>query len=423
MIANEKEGRVLQLQTEVECAQKDLNSFKQHAEIEVKALTEKLQKSREELDQVKHSSEEQLAQLRSESAAALKEAETSVLVMKAAVEAAEAKYADLKKANYEESMNESKSELALMQQQFDKAQDQIGAAAQELSTLTAKHASEMKEIEIRHATVLTDSTQYHEVAKVEFERGAKEQAAKQDNLNKSLVKVQEELKNSAVHQSTSEKNLKECKEASTEKISKLNGEIQKLESALGSKKSDLDATKANLAATTTAYSALSAQHNQLKIKTDQLTQQLEAEVSQTQERKQKVRAYVDNLNVEKRDMEAVKQGLIDQLFASKSKITQLENQIVSEEMKLKKEEMRFNTAKQMAVVELEQEQQDYATKVEAQEALFALQVQETQRLQGLLDEHARATAEEVRTRTMYSFVSHNRHLHPYGLVDSHEDFL
>ena len=216
------------------------------------------------------------------------------------------------------------------------------------------------------------------------------------DLEIALNKSKENAQNLMDKLGVAENNLKVYKEGSIQKISDFSVEIQKLESSVASKKSDLDATRANLAATTTAYSALSAQHNQLKLKADQLTQQLEAEINLTQDRKAKVRAYVDNLNAEKREMEVVRQGLSEELLVSGSKISTLESQIEAEEMKLKREEIRFNSARQMAIVELEQQQQEFNLKFEAQEHQFNMQVVETQRLQGLLDEHARATAEEVR---------------------------
>jgi chromosome segregation ATPase len=194
-----------------------------------------------------------------------------------------------------------------------------------------------------------------------------------------------------------EKALADAIEAAAKKATAMTAEMQEVEAALGTKRSDFDATKANLAATTTAYSALSAQHNQLKAKTDLLTQQLEAEVQQTQERKLKVRAYVDNLNVEKKEMENVKQGLVEQLGAAGARISALEAQLLVEEQKLKREEQHVATTKQTAFLEQEQLQQEHAARLEAQEGFLIAQKQETARLQGLLDEHARATAEEVRS--------------------------
>ena len=409
-IVKDKEGRLVELQMSLESAQKILHDLKVQKESEVKSLAEQLKESRKELEQAKHGFAEQLAKLTAESVTAPKEAEASALAMTAALGKAKAESAALI-TSHEGKVKELESMLAQMQSKLSEANQQIATAAEKLSDLTTQHVTKIKEIETEHSLKVAEHVQHDNVTKKDFEGRTQEQTAMQSNLEKNLVVSEEKLKSSTATQISLEKSLKELKESSEEKLSKLNGEIQKLESALGSKKADLDATKANLAATTTAYSALSAQHNQLKIKTDNLTQQLEAEVSQTQERKQKVRAYVDNLNVEKREMEVMKQGLLDQLAAAGAKASQLENQIAGEEMKLKKEEIRFNTARQMAAVELEQQQQDHASKIEAKEGLFVLQVNETKRLQGLLDEHARATAEEVCTMLLsVSDYHENRHI-------------
>ena len=390
----DKEGRLVELQKSLESAQKRLNDLKEQKETEIKSLADQLKDSRKELDQIKHDFADQVAKLTAQSLSGPKEAEASVAVMTAALEKVKAESIALK-SSHENKVKELESTLAQMQSKLLEANQQIVTAAEKLSNLTTQHGTEIKQLEIEHSRKLTEQDQHDDITKKDFEGRTQEQILVQVNLEKQLIIAEEKLKSSAGNQTSLEKSMKELKESSEEKISKLNGEIQKLESALGGKKADLDSTKANLAATTTAYSALSAQHNQLKIKTDNLTQQLEAEVSQTQERKQKVRAYVDNLNVEKREMEVTKQGLLDQLAAAGAKASQLESQIAAEEMKLKKEEIRFNTARQMAAVELEQQQQDHVSKLEAQEGLFVLQVNETKRLQGLLDEHARATAEEV----------------------------
>jgi hypothetical protein len=49
-----------------------------------------------------------------------------------------------------------------------------------------------------------------------------------------------------------------------------------------------------------------------------------------------------------------------------------------------------------ATAEAERVQQDHTMQLVQERAVLAAQVVETKRLQGLLDEHARATAEEVR---------------------------
>jgi hypothetical protein len=196
----------------------------------------------------------------------------------------------------------------------------------------------------------------------------------------------------------SEKKLKDAlseAQSTSQRITHQKDEIQKLGNELGTKKSDLDATKANLAATTTAYSALSAQHSQLKMKVDHLTQQLESEVIQTQERKLKVRAYVDGINSEKREIEGSKLKLIEEMTALSARVTLLESQVRTEELKVQREESRFQAAKESSLLALEQQQQEHENQLEIQKGLEKLQKQETDRLQGLLDEHFRATAEEV----------------------------
>lgn len=240
----------------------------------------------------------------------------------------------------------------------------------------------------------------------ETEAGRLALAATLENCKKDLQDTSAQIQVLRQNLAASEKALVDAKEVASRKASAMSVDMQAVEAALGSKKSDFDAAKANLAATTTAYSALSAQHNQLKVKADLLTQQLEAEVQQTQERKLKVRAYVDNLNVEKKEMETVKQGIVEQLSAAGARISALEAQLLVEEQKLKREEQHVATTKQAAFLEQEQLQQEHAMRLAAQEALLVTQKQETARLQGLLDEHARATAEEVRLFLFISFANY-----------------
>jgi hypothetical protein len=49
-----------------------------------------------------------------------------------------------------------------------------------------------------------------------------------------------------------------------------------------------------------------------------------------------------------------------------------------------------------ALAEAERVEQDHAMQLSQERTVLAAQLVETKRLQGLLDEHARATAEEVR---------------------------
>jgi hypothetical protein len=46
---------------------------------------------------------------------------------------------------------------------------------------------------------------------------------------------------------------------------------------------------------------------------DSLTQQLESEIAQTQDRKLKVRAYVDNLNIEKKEIDGLRIKALEEL--------------------------------------------------------------------------------------------------------------
>ena len=332
------------------------------------------------------------------------EAEAAVVALKQEVIAVQQHAAEEKekkeKAEEDKEMVEKQvvaleSSLTVLQVQLESAQQTITEYTTQLSLLKEERVAELQVRDLEFTAAISERMEINTVAVNKLESDIAIQITLRSDLEIALNKSKENAQNLMDKLGVAENNLKVYKEGSIQKISDFSVEIQKLESSVASKKSDLDATRANLAATTTAYSALSAQHNQLKLKADQLTQQLEAEINQTQDRKAKVRAYVDNLNAEKREMELVRQGLSEELLVSGSKISTLESQIEAEEMKLKREEIRFNSARQMAIVELEQQQQEFNLKLEAQENQFNMQVVETQRLQGLLDEHARATAEEV----------------------------
>jgi chromosome segregation ATPase len=303
-----------------------------------------------------------------DSAAAPKEADKAVIQLTADLQAVRDELVKVKASHAEA--------LTSLQQQLGKSESSILEHTSELSKLAAEKDLTATKAEAEEASRVALAGTL-ETCKKELE----DSRAQIQTLKRDLV--------------ASEKALVDAKEVAAKKANAMSGEMQAVEAALGSKRSDFDAMKANLAATTTAYSALSAQHNQLKAKTDLLTQQLEAEVQQTQERKLKVRAYVDNLNVEKKEMETVKQGIVDQLSAAGARISALEAQLLVEEQKLKREEQHVATTKQTAFLEQEQLQQEHAMRLEAQEGLLVVQKKETARLQGLLDEHARATAEEV----------------------------
>lgn len=303
-----------------------------------------------------------------DSAAAPKEADKAVIQLTADLQAVRDELVKAKASHAEA--------LTSLQQQLGKSESSILEHTSELSKLAAEKDLTATKAEAAEASRVALAGTLETCRKELEDSRAQIQALKRD-----LV--------------ASEKALVDAKEVAAKKANAMSAEMQAVEAALGSKRSDFDATKANLAATTTAYSALSAQHNQLKAKTDLLTQQLEAEVQQTQERKLKVRAYVDNLNVEKKEMETVKQGIVDQLSAAGARISALEAQLLVEEQKLKREEQHVATTKQTAFLEQEQLQQEHAMRLEAQEGLLVVQKKETARLQGLLDEHARATAEEV----------------------------
>jgi chromosome segregation ATPase len=305
-----------------------------------------------------------------DSAAAPKEADKAVVQLTADLQAVRDELAKAKASHAEA--------LTSLQEKLEKSEGSILEKTSELSKLVAE-----KDL----IAIKADEAEASRVALAgnleAFRKETKDARAQILGLKHDLV--------------AAEKALADAKEAAAKKATAMTAEMQEVEAALGTKRSDFDATKANLAATTTAYSALSAQHNQLKAKTDLLTQQLEAEVQQTQERKLKVRAYVDNLNLEKKEMETVKQGLVEQLGAAGARISALEAQLLVEEQKLKREEQHVATTKQTAFLEQEQLQQEHAARLEAQEGFLIAQKKETARLQGLLDEHARATAEEVRS--------------------------
>jgi chromosome segregation ATPase len=305
-----------------------------------------------------------------DSAAAPKEADKAVVQLTADLQAVRDELAKAKASHSEA--------LTSLQEKLEKSEGSILEKTSELSKLVAE-----KDL----IAIKADEAEASRVALAgnleAFRKETKDARAQILGLKHDLV--------------AAEKALADAKEAAAKKATAMTAEMQEVEAALGTKRSDFDATKANLAATTTAYSALSAQHNQLKAKTDLLTQQLEAEVQQTQERKLKVRAYVDNLNLEKKEMETVKQGLVEQLGAAGARISALEAQLLVEEQKLKREEQHVATTKQTAFLEQEQLQQEHAARLEAQEGFLIAQKKETARLQGLLDEHARATAEEVRS--------------------------
>jgi chromosome segregation ATPase len=302
-----------------------------------------------------------------DSAAAPKEADKAVVQLTADLQAVRDELAKAKASHAEA--------LTSLQEKLEKSEGSILENTSELSKLVAEKDLIAIEAEASRVALAGNLEA--------FRKETKDARAQILGLKHDLV--------------AAEKALADAKEAAAKKATAMTAEMQEVEAALGTKRSDFDATKANLAATTTAYSALSAQHNQLKAKTDLLTQQLEAEVQQTQERKLKVRAYVDNLNLEKKEMETVKQGLVEQLGAALARISALEAQLLVEEQKLKREEQHVATTKQTAFLEQEQLQQEHAARLEAQEGFLIAQKKETARLQGLLDEHARATAEEVRS--------------------------
>lgn len=281
-------------------------------------------------------------------------------------------------------------------------------AKKETALLRTQHSEELASLQLKitesETTIVEQKKQLSELTAHQQSAAAQtgDMEAKHTELEATIKSLQKNLQDAKteIEASTAKvaflsKAQADAKEASSKKTTSLSSDVQRIETAFAVQKTDLEASKANLAATTTAYSALSAQHNQVKAKVDQLTQQLEAELQQTQERKLKVRAYVDNINTEKRDIESSKQAMADQLEGARTMIASLEAAVTAEEAKLKKEEMRFNAARQSALLDMEQQQQDFMQRMAAQEEVLALQKMETASLQGQLDEHAKATTEEV----------------------------
>ena len=278
----------------------------------------------------------------------------------------------------------------------------------EITLLTTKHTGDISSIQLKlkesEATIVEQKTFLSELTAYKRSSVAQigDMEAKHTELESTIKKLEKNLKDATIEiesltakASNLTKAQLEVKDSTSKKIATLASDIQKHETAYAAQKTDLEASKANLAATTTAYSALSAQHNQVKAKVDHLSQQLEAELQQTQERKLKVRAYVDNINTEKREIEQSKQAMADQLEVARKMISTLEAAVAAEEVKAKKEEIRFNAARQSAILDLEQQQQDFMQRMAIQDEILTNQKVETAHLQGQLDEHAKATTEEV----------------------------
>lgn len=313
------------------------------------------------------------------------------------------RYAELEKEALERATAPDKSAaaMALMTAAAEESK-------KEITLLTTKHSEDLSSIQLKlkesEAIIVEQKTLLSELSSYKQSAVAQtgDMKAKHTELENTIKKLEKNLKDATIEienltakASSLTKAQLEVKESTSKKITSLSSDIQKHETAFAAQKSDLEASKANLAATTTAYSALSAQHNQVKAKVDHLSQQLEAELQQTQERKLKVRAYVDNINTEKRDIEQSKQGMADQLEVARTMIATLEAAVAAEEVKAKKEEIRFNAAKQSAILDLEQQQQDFMQRMAIQDEILANQKVETAHLQGQLDEHAKATTEEV----------------------------
>ena len=313
------------------------------------------------------------------------------------------RYAELEKEALERASAPDKSvaAIALMTAAAEETK-------KEMTLLTTKHTEDMSSIQLKlkesEATIVEQKNLLSELTSYKQSAVAQtgDMEAKHTELETTIKKLEKSLQDATIEiENLTAKTLSltkaqlEVKESTSKKLSSLASDIQKHETAYTAQKSDLEASKANLAATTTAYSALSAQHNQVKAKVDHLSQQLEAELQQTQERKLKVRAYVDNINTEKREIEQSKQGMTDQLEVARTVIATLEAAVAAEEVKAKKEEIRFNAARQSAILDLEQQQQDFMQRMAIQEEILANQKIETAHLQGQLDEHAKATTEEV----------------------------
>ena len=168
----------------------------------------------------------------------------------------------------------------------------------------------------------------------------------------------------------------------------LTSQLHATEETLTHKQTELDSTQVALTAATTAHTTLVAHHQQLKASYEQTAAQLETELKETQERKLKVRSFVDDLNAEKAVLEQEKTALSAEILTLTNSITSLENQLAKEVTKL-------GHAKESFAMDLEQLQKEHQVQKEALQAEMAEKETENTSLRHQLDRHTQASAEEV----------------------------
>ena len=168
----------------------------------------------------------------------------------------------------------------------------------------------------------------------------------------------------------------------------LTSQLHATEESLTNTQTELDSTQVALTAASTAHTTLLSHHQQLKASYEQTAAQLETELRETQERKLKVRSFVDDLNAEKAALEQGKTTLGAEILALTSTVASLESQMAKEATKLVH-------AKESFAMDLEQLQKEQLVQKEALLAEMTEKETENASLRQQLDRHTQASAEEV----------------------------
>ena len=168
--------------------------------------------------------------------------------------------------------------------------------------------------------------------------------------------------------------------------------MQTTKVSLQAKSSECDALRASLQTASSSSQALQAQYSSVKSELEQTVKQLKSEVVQNTERKAKVREYLGTLTAEKATLEASIQSLEAQLrdaTAAKS-IAIHQQQLMA---------MRIATVQEQATLEKETLQRDHENAIGSQRL-------EIQRLQNLVDAHAKGAEEQVALSFVFAIVEY-----------------
>lgn len=300
------------------------------------------------------------------------------------------------------SKNELSRKLEVSEQDRKSVLDQLRSRtleAEETSTATSKALADLKaQLAFVHSSLSTKSS---EVIATQAEcsllstrltaaESQRQESQRQRDELTALLKAQEAALSEADQREKALRcQLSQVSMAATQKTAQLNTDLAEARTHLLNKEQTLAELTANMAATGSANSALQARNELLKSEVEKLGSQLHAALVENQERKKKVRAYVDTLSADKKVLEDAVREKEMRLAEVTAEGTALSQSLAVTEKKLKLLREQTELDKECHASELRNLEAKLTVQIEAGQ-------EEINRLKAIVTDYSQSAEDQVK---------------------------